>query len=77
MNTTYLIKEAAVTGHIMRAPAAALYLGLSASTLAKWRLRGCGPPFSKLGRVVVYAMSDLDEFLSSRRRLSTSDTGGQ
>lgn len=75
MNTTYLKKEAAVTGHIMRAPAAAAYLQLSTSTLAKWRLRGCGPPFSKLGRAVVYSTNDLDEFLASRRRFSTSDSG--
>lgn len=60
----------------LRAPAAAEYLGLSASTLAKMRLRGDGPVYSKAGpRVVVYDVADLDEYLTARRRRSTSDTG--
>ena len=59
----------------LRPPAAGAYLGgLSTSTLAKWRLSGSGPAFSKAGRVVVYNSADLDEYLSSRRRLSTSDS---
>lgn len=32
--------------HRLRPPAAAAYLGLSSSTLAKMRLRGGGPPYS-------------------------------
>ena len=58
----------------LRPPAAGEYLGgLSTSTLAKWRLSGSGPAFSKAGRVVVYNIADLDAYLSSRRRFSTSD----
>ena len=61
---------------MMRAPAAAEYLGLSVSTLAKMRLRGDGPVYAKAGpRIVVYDADDLDAYLASRRRLSTSDTG--
>ncbi len=60
----------------MRAPEAAAYLGLSASTLAKMRLRGDGPQFIKAGpRVVLYDLNDIDEWLASRRRSSTSDAG--
>lgn len=60
----------------LRVPAAAEYVGLSASTLAKMRLRGDGPVYAKAGpRVVVYSISDLDAWLASRRRRSTSDTG--
>ena len=36
---------------------------------------GFGPAYSKAGRNVVYHMQDLDAWLVSRRRLSTSDTG--
>ncbi len=62
----------------LRPPAAGKYLGgVSTSTLAKWRLTGFGPAYSKAGRNVVYNVADLDAYLSSRRRLSTSDTGGQ
>ncbi len=62
----------------LRPPAAAEYLGLSASTLAKMRLRGDGPIFYKAGsRVVVYDLADLESWLTARKRSSTSDTGGQ
>lgn len=38
----------------LRSPEAACYVGLSESTLAKMRLRGDSPPYSKAGpRVVV------------------------
>ncbi len=58
-----------------RPPAAGDYLGgVSTSTLAKWRLTGTGPAYSKLGRICVYNVADLDDFLAARRRLSTSDT---
>ena len=60
----------------LRAPAAAEYLGLSVSTLAKMRLRGDGAAYSKAGpRVVVYDIADLDAYLAARRRHSTSDAG--
>ena len=42
---------------------AAEYLGVSPSTLAKWRMRGEPPVTPKLGRVVVYDQTDLDQWL--------------
>lgn len=58
----------------LRPAEAANYLGVSASTLAKRRLRGDGPPFVKVGpRLVSYSKRDLDVWLSSRRRHSTSE----
>lgn len=58
----------------LRAPAAAEYLGMSASTLAKMRLRGDGPVYMKAGpRVVLYDLADLDAWLETRRRRSTSE----
>ena len=60
----------------LRPPAAGEYLGgQSTSTLAKWRLTGFGPAYSKAGRNIVYHVQDLDAWLASRRRRSTSDTG--
>ena len=51
----------------VRAPDAAKYLGLSASTLAKLRMTGDGPAFSKLGRrVVVYRLVDLAQLAQHR-----------
>jgi len=57
----------------LRAPAAAEFVGLSVSTLAKMRLRGDGPLYSKAGaRIVVYDLADLNAWLAERRRRSTS-----
>ena len=76
MSTTQLKKEAQIGARMMRAPEAAAYLGLSPSTLAKMRMRGDGPTYSKAGpRVVVYDVRSLDAYLNARRRLSTSDPG--
>lgn len=52
---------------------AAQHLGLSASTLAKKRLRGDGPPFVKFGGAVRYRREDLEAFIASAVRTSTSD----
>lgn len=58
-----------------RAPEAAEYLGLSASTLAKMRLRGDGPVYSKAGpRIVLYDRADLEAWLATRKRHSTSES---
>lgn len=51
--------------------AAARFLGVSHRTLEDWRLRGGGPRFIKLGRRVVYTMSDLLEFVDGCRRSNT------
>jgi len=55
---------------------AASYCSIAKSTLDKYRLTGSGPIFSKLGRSVVYSISDLDEWITSYKRTSTSDHGG-
>jgi hypothetical protein len=54
------------------------YLGgdeqpLSPRSMQRMRLEGRGPAFLKIGRLVRYQKSDLDEWLMSRRRTSTSD----
>jgi Helix-turn-helix domain len=62
-------------GKRLRTPAAAEYLGVSASTMAKQRMTGDGPPFAKLGKIVVYDTCDLDRYVEAHRRRSTSDPG--
>jgi excisionase family DNA binding protein len=53
---------------------AAAHLALGRSTLEKWRCSGTGPKFIKLGlRRVGYHKADLDEWVASRRRTSTSE----
>lgn len=61
---------------MLRPPAAGKRVKLSESTLAKMRMRGDGPPYSKVGaKIVVYSTADLDDWVASRRRTSTSDPG--
>lgn len=69
-------RGASLCGRKLRTPEAAEHLGVSPSTMAKWRLYGCGPPYSKLGSIVVYDLPDLDQFAAERRRFSTSDSMG-
>ena len=53
--------------------AAAAYCGSTKSTFEKYRLTGEGATYSKLGRVVVYDVADLDAWLESKKRRSTSE----
>jgi hypothetical protein len=55
---------------------AAALLQVSVKCLQSWRSRGGGPPFVKLGRCVRYGVSDLEAFVQSAVRTSTSDRGG-
>jgi predicted DNA-binding transcriptional regulator AlpA len=48
-------------------------LRLSASWLAKARMRGDGPPYVKLGRSIRYTEAGILEWMRSRRRFSTSE----
>ncbi|HLO75023.1 MAG TPA: helix-turn-helix domain-containing protein [Magnetospirillum sp.] len=57
----------------LRTPEAAAYLGLSKSTLEKYRLTGYGPKYCKLGKIVCYQLEDLDAWADARTRFSTSE----
>ena len=61
--------------HYLNSQQVAQLLGLAANTLAKWRLSGIGPRYSKLGRRVVYQRSEIDEWLAGNRYRSTSEYG--
>lgn len=52
-------------GERLRAVQAAAYLNVSRSTLAKWRMRGDGPPYHRCGpRIVYYYRSEIDAWLA-------------
>jgi len=55
---------------------AAQYCGLGFSTLAKLRVWGGGPTFSKVGAKVLYNRDNLDKWLHGRRVTNTSQVGG-
>jgi predicted DNA-binding transcriptional regulator AlpA len=52
---------------------AANLLRLSTSWLAKARMRGDGPPYTKLGRSIRYPEGALLQWMKSHLRLSTSE----
>jgi excisionase family DNA binding protein len=60
-------------GGLLDCGAAAKYLGISKSTLDKWRVTGRSPVHYKIGRRVLFRASDLDVWLESRKRRSTSE----
>lgn len=43
-------------------------------TVRVWRVRGVGPPYIKLGRVVRYREEDVERWLAAHRR---GDTHGE
>lgn len=58
----------------LRPADAAAYLGLALSTLAKLRMEGTGPRWSKAtARAVIYRREDLDAWIASRAKSSTSE----
>lgn len=56
-------------------PEAARYCGLSEAFLNRLRSAGGGPTFFKIGARVVYSVQDIDQWLATHRRASTSDRG--
>ena len=63
-------------GQWLPAREAADYCGLGFSTMAKMRLTGEGPEFSKVGAKVLYYRPNLDRYLHGRSRVNTSQMGG-
>ena len=54
----------------------ATYLTIDVGTLRAWRLRGQGPRYSKIGRLVRYDTADLQSWLDGRKCNHTSDAEG-
>jgi predicted DNA-binding transcriptional regulator AlpA len=59
----------------LRTPDASRFVGLSIRTLEKHRIYGTGPRYSKLGGRVVYRLEDLQAWVDSAVKASTSDPG--
>ena len=58
---------------LIREPELAAKLGCRPNTLAKYRIRGTGPRFIKLGNRIAYDPADVDEWLERQKMTSTSD----
>ena len=71
--------DASATGRavgLLNESQAADLLNIKVPTLRRWRWAGKGPRFLKIGGAVRYDRADLEGFIASARRTSTSDTGG-
>jgi len=67
-----------VTNQLLNTKEASSYLGVSMAFLERDRWAGARIPFIKVGsRAVRYRPSDLESYLDSKVRRSTSDTGGE
>jgi len=63
----------AITPALLTEAQAAEYLGVSLSTIRRWRKQqGKGPAFFRVGDILRYAVSALDSFITN----NTHDTGG-
>src|SRR5690242_167240 len=60
---------------LLEVAAVAERLQLASGTLAKWRVRGGGPPFLKLGAKVLYPEDELEAWLGSQPLLSSTADG--
>lgn len=62
--------------YLLNTTQAATFLGLSKAFLERDRWAGAKVPFIKIGdRAVRYRIEDLQNYVQSRMRFSTSDTG--
>jgi len=66
-----------LTTVLLSSPAAAAFLGMRPQTLRKWRVKGTGPRYLRLGSGpqarVAYRVVDLEAWLSSRSFASTAE----
>ncbi len=60
---------------LLKESEAARILNVEIATLRRWRWAGKGPRFLKIGGAVRYDPADLETFIESCRRSSTSDPG--
>ena len=49
------------------------YLGNEVNTCEGWRLKGIGPRYIKVGRLVRYSIQNVDLWIESQTRNSTSE----
>lgn len=65
--TTLASGDSAQLSHQLLSPeqVAALLPGVTKGTLAMWRYEHKGPKYYKLGRKVVYALDELEEWLAA------------
>ena len=70
-------RHAALLPEYLDTVGAAQYLSVTRKQLEHWRSGGCGPVYSKLGRLVRYSRRDLDAWMAEKRIRNTSDVAAE
>lgn len=65
------------TDRLLDETEASKILSIKVSTLRRWRWKGEGPRFHKIGAAVRYDPQTLQAYIDDRERTSTSDPGSQ
>jgi excisionase family DNA binding protein len=66
-----------VTPQLLSTKEAARLLGIHYNTMCKWRIRGIGPRFVKVGTAIRYRESDIEEWLQNRTYSNTTEYDGR
>lgn len=74
MSTTISPKPPSL-GHTYLSPeeVAELLPGLTVKKLAEWRYERRGPRYRKIGRLILYALDELEEWIEASAKLGESD----
>jgi hypothetical protein len=64
--------DGAGVAHLLTVEEVAGVLRCSVSSLNKWRVAGCGPPFVHVGHRVRYRAADLNAYIAAHTVTSTS-----
>ena len=67
-----MVKRIDIISDLLTTPETAEVLRCSKSSLDKWRLKGLGPKFVRVGSRIRYRASDVAEFVAAQTRSSTS-----
>jgi predicted DNA-binding transcriptional regulator AlpA len=65
------------TNRLMNEKEVAAHLAVSVATIRRWRLLGQGPKATKLGGLVRYKPSDVEEFLNQCPKLGGGNKSGK
>ncbi len=71
MTTNSPIKEHDFASKLLNTSELAKYLGVNDSTLRQYRIKGNGPTYIKIGHLVRYKISDIEEWLNNLSKKHT------
>ena len=68
----YANSNTPVVSEYMTPPELSALTGMKLQTLAAWRCRGGGPPFTRIGASIRYSRTSVEKWLTARTGTSTT-----